>query len=40
MNNITIVTDIGLLHKYDYRTTNRKTQYVYEPKPSFSRKKD
>lgn len=40
MNNITIVENVGLLYKYDYRKTGRKTQYIYEPKPSFSKKKD
>jgi hypothetical protein len=39
MNNITIVEDVGLLYKYDYHTSNRKTQYVFEPKPTYSRKK-
>ncbi|EAS00609.2 DEAD/DEAH-box helicase (macronuclear) [Tetrahymena thermophila SB210] len=40
MNNITIVEDVSLLYKYDYRTTNRKLQYVYEPKPFYSKKKN
>ena len=36
LNNVTAIEDIGILYKHDYNTKNRKLEYIFDPKPSYS----
>lgn len=40
MNNVTEISDISLLYKYDYNLRLRKSKYLLDPRPVFDRKND